>query len=191
MNQVGSHRRVLKEVLTKVSRSVLELGAGNFSTPLIHNTVSGRAKILTIDDNRGWLYKFRHMESASHDFKYINNKDIQEFYDNDTEPWELVFVDNGSWDARIAAIKKYKDIADYMVIHDCTILPGNGIGKTLDPMVIKMRHTGKRDYSDTFKYWREYFVLGWGKQNPATLVASNKIDLNRFKVRHMTIAGKN
>jgi len=58
-------------------------------------------------------------------------------------------------------------------------------------MVIKMRHTGKRDYSDTFKYWREYFVLGWGKQNPATLVASNKIDLNRFKVRHMTIAGKN
>ena len=189
--QFGSHKLVLAKALARVSTSVLELGAGDYSTPLIHTAAERGVKVLTIEDNKEWLNKYKHLKTYLHDFKFISSKDTQKFYDNDTEQWGLVFVDNGTWDARFAAIKKYKDVADYMVIHDCSVLPGNGIGKTLDPMIMKARHTGRRDYSDIFKYWIEFFIRGWGEQNPSTLIGSNKIDLKGFKVRGMIVSGKN
>ena len=189
--EFGSHKLVLEKAIARVSTSVLELGAGDYSTPLIHTAAERGVKVLTIDDNKEWFDKYKHLQTDLHDFRFISSKNIQKFYDNDTEQWGLVSVDNGSWDNRFAAIKKYKDVADYMVIHDCTVLPGNGIGKTLDPMILNMRHTGRRDYSGIFKYWIEFFVRGWGKQTPPTLIGSNKIDLKGFKVRHMIVSGKN
>ena len=193
MNAIESHKSVLAVALKRVSRSVLELGAGDCSTPLIHSTLEGRnVKVLTVDDDHTWLSKYEHLKTEFHDFKCISHADIQKFYDNDNEPWELVFVDSGSWEARAAAIKKYREIADYLVIHDCNYLPENGIfGKILEPMHQKTRRIGKRDYSDVFKYWIEF--SNWASRtelNPFTLIASNKINLRNFKVRRMTISGR-
>ena len=189
--EFGSHKLVLAKALKRVSRSVLELGAGDFSTPLIHTVAERGVKVLTIDDNHDWLDKYKYLRTDLHDFKYIDNKDIQTFYDGDNEQWELVFVDNGTWEARGPAIEKYREIADYMVIHDSNYFPDNGIfGKTLEPTVMNRRVMGRRDYSDVFKYWIEFFIRGWGKQNPPTLIGSNKVSLKDFKVNGMIVSNK-
>ena len=190
-DEFGSHRLVLAKVLKRVSRSVLELGAGDYSTPLIHTVEERGVKILTIEDNPEWFDKYKHLKTDLHDFRYIDSGGIQEFYDNDDEQWELVFVDNGTWEARIPAIRKYSGIADYMVIHDSNYFPDNNIfGKTLEPTVMNRQIMGRRDYSDIFRYWVEFFVRDWGKQNPPTLLASNIVDVKDFIVEGMHISNK-
>lgn len=189
MDSYATHQLVLLEILKRTSKPVLELGAGDYSTPQIHDIAKG--KIITIDDSKEWLDKYIHLKTINHKFFYYNKEKLEAFYDNDNIQWGLVFVDNGTWDARNKAVKKYKDTADYIILHDCDYYPKmSEFGKEIEPMNFRARNMGIRTYDDVFKYWVEFFVQGWKTQSPPTLVGSNKICLNDLVIDGMVISNK-
>jgi hypothetical protein len=197
-----THQEVLLAVLKKVDKPILEFGAGDYSTRLIHDTLKGRnIKIRTIDDNLLWLNKYLFLKSKNHEFIFLSEEDSLEYISNDDEKWGLVFIDSGSWKVRGMAVKKYKDSADYVIVHDCDYFPENNtntnysrerfFGKTIAHANIKTQNLGKRDYSDVFKYWKEFYRKDWYKGTPPVLLGSNSISLNDIKVNGMIISGKN
>jgi hypothetical protein len=185
MDNYSTHQLVLLEVLKRISKPILELGAGDYSTPQIHNH---GGKILTIDDSQQWVDKYINLKSKDHTFCCFDNIQLQKFYDNDDEQWGLVFIDNGTWEARNGAVKKYKDVADYVILHDCDYYPKmSTFGREIRPMNFRARDMGERNYNDIFKYWVEFFVQGWKSEYPPTLVGSNKIDLKDLAVEGMIV----
>ena len=191
MDNYGSHRLVLAEVLKRTTKPILELGAGDFSTPLIHIETKSK-KIVTIDDSKMWLSKFWRLETDWHKFMVLDEEETMEFYKKDNVKWGLVFIDNSTWELRFAAIMKYKDIADYIILHDCNYYPDNNIfGATTEKINVKFRRKGVRDYSDVFKYWIEFFMHGYRMESPPTLLGSNTICLDDFRVDKMEIANRN
>ncbi|MHA1309193.1 MAG: hypothetical protein ACTSQN_18140, partial [Candidatus Heimdallarchaeota archaeon] len=195
----STHQAVLFSILKKVNKSVLELGAGEFSTVQIHDALKDRnVKVLTIESDKEWLNKYEHLKTDLHTLQYI--QDIEKFYAKDNEQWELVFIDNNYtkdsdlWWGRKSAISKYKDVADYIVLHDCDAIldKDNTFGEVIKPIDPGKYDPGVRDYSKTFAYWIEFFVDGWKQWHPPTLLASNKVCLNDIKsIDGMIIANRN
>jgi hypothetical protein len=172
----GSHQKLLFEVVRISTGPVLELGAGEFSTVQLHNMLKGR-KLVTYDNNIEWLNKYMYLKDESHN---LISGDVNEFYDNDNEKWGLVFIDNGTWEARVDAICKYKDIADYIVIHDSDImrdwkLVENLLTRKLEPIT----------WDTIFKYWKEFHLIDYVELSPYTLVGSNKFDVTGIIIEGM------
>jgi hypothetical protein len=194
----GTHQMVLLEALKSIKGPVLELGAGEYSTVLIHKALPG-VKILTLDHDPEWLSKYEYLKNEFHEFRCVSNEDIQEFYDNDTQHWGLVFIDYGTenpddpWRARIGAMLKYNKSADYIILHDCdALLKGeNPFGTIIRPLDVDTCDMGIRDYSKVFRYWIEFFVEGWQSFHPPVLIGSNKINLDDFHPPGMIISNRN
>ena len=195
----GTHQMVLLEILKRVNKPVLELGAGGFSTVQIHVALKDRGvKILTVESNKKWLNKYKHLKTDLHALNYV--RDVEKFYADDNEQWGLVFIDNSGsnskqpWNERKSAILKYSKIADYIVLHDCDaiLIDDNRFGQEIKPIDPAVHDPGIRDYSKTFKYWIEFFVDGWKKGHPPVLLASNKICLDDITgIDSMIISNRN
>ncbi len=195
----ATHQLVLLDAVQRTNKSVLELGAGGHSTAQIHNALKNQGiKFLTVESNKEWLSKYEHLKTDSHDLKYI--KDIEKFYAEDSVQWGVVFIDNNYakdsdvWWGRKLAVSRYKDVADYIVLHDCdAILINDGtFGKAIKPIDPAAHDSGVRDYSKTFKYWIEFFVDGWEQWHPPVLLASNKVCLDDIQgINGMIISNRN
>jgi hypothetical protein len=195
----ATHQLVLIDILKRINKPMLELGAGDYSTPLIHDILKDKKiRILTLDHDKDWLNKYEYLRNEFHDFKCISNTDIQKFYDEDSEQWGLVFIDYGTedpgdpWRARINALLKYSKTADYIILHDCDalVMGDNPFGETIKPINIEECYTGIRNYNKIFKYWIEFFVDGWQSFHPPVLLASNKICLDNIKIDGMIISNE-
>lgn len=194
INGWGSHQLVLLDVLKRVNKPVLELGIGNYSTKQIHDSLIDRnIEILSLECDADWVRKFLYLKNEKHRFHYYTEENIKDFYQNDNREWGLVFIDNSTWDARVAAIKKYKDVADYIIVHDCDALSTGGwMGRTIAMLDNKHKKKGLRDFSDIFRYWIEFFIDDWPGDHPPTLLGSNKIDLGDIRgIKGMTICNRN
>jgi len=179
MNDYATHQPVLREMLNRTTGSILELGSGDYSTPLIHELTEGR-KVLTVDDSLEWLNKYIGLQTENHKFICVEDRRFQEFYDNDDEQWNVVFIDNGAWSARVKAIIKYKDVADYIILHDCDYMAGHGL--------LGITGSGShRNYSSVFRYWNEYLIKNSTPWNPPTLLASNKMSVRDIIIEGMVI----
>ena len=198
----ATHQAVLTAVLKRINKPVLELGAGDYSTELIHKELDGRnIRIVTVDDKPEWIAKFFRLYDEFHDFIYMNKEDTLMYFKADRTKWGLVFVDCGVWEVRGMAVKKYKDIADFILVHDCDYFPENNtntnytkerfFGRVINHANTKTMSVGKRDYSDTFKYWVEFFEKNWDEESPPVLLGSNKINLDDFEVPGMIVSGRN
>jgi hypothetical protein len=192
MNTYGSHRFVLNEILKRVTKPVLELGAGDHSTIQIDEALKDRKIVITtIDDSKVWLSRYWKLESEKHKLLFKSISEIREFYKNDNTEYGLVFIDLGDWGLRAEAINKYKDTADYIILHDCNYFPENGFFGTSTKLINKRTYKpGIRNYDDVFKYWTEYFMEGWNRYSPPTLLGSNKICLKKIVVEKMFISNE-
>ncbi len=181
---VGSHQQVLIEAI-KLSgnKPILELGAGNFSTQLIHDMANGR-KIITIDHNQKWLDQFANLRLENHILLQIDIPCMLSWFKQDTTNYGVVFVDSITWETRMLAINRYKYISDYFVIHDTGYSAKVGVfGKELKPRTDK--NPGLRDFSDYFKYWKEYLPIDWTINDPPTVLGSNLFDLKNVIIDTM------
>jgi hypothetical protein len=124
-----------------------------------------------------------------HEFIHYNDHQVKLFYKEDTTQWGVVFVDNGTWDARSTAVLRYKDIADFVVVHDCNYPADNGLfGKSIKPFDFANNSFGVRNYDDVFKYWIEFMPEMWIPTHPPTLLGSNKICLDDVEIEGMIIS---
>ncbi len=119
----SSHNALLLKILDVSQGDVLELGGGAFSTPLLHWYCKNKnRKLFTYDDQIDFYNFEKQFQSRIHSIKLIKNWDE---IDN-KKHYGLVFIDHGGRKDEnslpgsrrgIDAIR-FKDSADYIVLHD-------------------------------------------------------------------------
>jgi hypothetical protein len=165
-NNYITHQKYLKYYLERVDGDVLELGVGHGSTQLIINNMKPGRKIISIDNDKRWMNDMvkivKERDDIKHEYIYTDNWEgmLDEIKDM---KFALVFVDQSPWDARIWSLDKFKDTADYIMIHDVDYFPNNNKFGSINK-------NGQYSFDDKFLTWA-YYVLETG--GPPTLVGSN------------------
>jgi hypothetical protein len=184
LNAFATHQPVLIEIFKHLSKegSVLELGSGLGSTELLHNLcLKDNRKLVTVDDSEEWLQKYENQfTSPNHKYKLLPIENIN--YDKeilDTK-WELIFIDQGSWENRVESVKVFKDICKFLVIHDSDYFPSTGLMGKVITKAIPLETPAVVDHSDNFKYFKEFYPSKpWpAESGPPTLVGSNFVPID-------------
>lgn len=109
----GTHLPVLAAIVA-VARPgpVLELGAGHYSTPLLHAMCrASGTRLVTIDSDPRWLKKFRSLATLGH---HMCSRSAYAFADED---WSVALVDNAMGE-RSGDIIALAERAQFVVVHD-------------------------------------------------------------------------
>lgn len=159
----SSHNIMLLKVLQNSQGDVLELGAGPFSTPLLHWVCKdmGR-KLITYDSDEQYYNFAKQFQSKLHSIKFVKDwtKDV------DTRRRRgIVFIDHsgispdGKWLGFMRGFDaiRFKDSADYIILHDT-------------------ESEDTYNYKDVWKHFK--YRYDWKECKPWTSVISNKKDLN-------------
>lgn len=110
----GSHLPVLMKLLPMTTGSVLELGAGVYSTSFFHwACYAQRRRLLTYEDNPVFYRFARQFHKGLHEVRCIRSWDDADY----AEPWGLAFVDHGQERRRWLDISRLTH-AEYVVAHD-------------------------------------------------------------------------
>jgi len=112
----GTHLPYLLEAVRRTTGPVLELGAGDGSTPVLHElcSMSGRL-VVTVDCSMEWLVRYASLMNEQHRFEHKLDPSETEWL---TKDWAVVFVDHSPGETRRAAIARARERAEYIVVHD-------------------------------------------------------------------------
>ena len=156
--QSSTHNPMLLKIIPQTKGDVCEIGAGFYSTPLLHWLCQGRF-LVTYENNEAYFRYARKFQSANHRIKPMVQIDFDKH-------WSVVFIDHTLRGRRYTDretmdrgddVLLFKD-ADIFVLHDSEPMP-----------------------SDKYKYtqlWPKFkFRFDWTEQKPYTTVISNKIDV--------------
>ncbi|MGB8367491.1 MAG: hypothetical protein WCD44_03990 [Candidatus Babeliales bacterium] len=122
----GTHQTPLITAVMNTEGPVLEMGCGDFSTPLLHAicTVNQRT-LVSSDADKEWLTLFLDLETSWHHFIYVpvfeNTQKPQENKWNqigNNTHWSIVFIDHSPGTRRAADIKRLRSHTDIFVVHD-------------------------------------------------------------------------
>ncbi|MGE0206433.1 MAG: hypothetical protein AB7R69_01140 [Candidatus Babeliales bacterium] len=164
----GTHMAPLMTVVANTKGPILELGSGDYSTPLLHAVCSVTKRfLLTTDTDKRWLSLFIDLARDWHHFSYIPV--FEDDWAKNPKPelwdavgtdryWSVVFVDHRPGDRRRVDIERLRHNADIFVVHD-TEEPAYGY----EPVLA------------TFKY--RYTYLRYAIQ---TTIVSDTIDIRTF-----------
>lgn len=124
-NDYYTHLPLMKHLfqvakVIKTGGSVLELGCGDGSSRFLkHVRDELDLSVTAFETDESW---FNSMKEKYGDDKYtfihINNWDEFTCDNLEEDHYELVFIDQSPWEARIDTAIKLKDKANYIVIHD-------------------------------------------------------------------------
>uniref|UniRef100_A0A6M3M5P0 Exostosin GT47 domain-containing protein n=1 Tax=viral metagenome TaxID=1070528 RepID=A0A6M3M5P0_9ZZZZ len=159
----GAHFPVLAALLQNTTGPVLELGTGNFSTPLIYFMCPNRFCI-SIDNNKEW-YEFYRNKFGNRFHYFIHTDLISEklekhlFTCNEFKNtiWDVVFIDHSPAEDRVKCIELLRNRARYIIVHDTE----------KDAMVYNWGNIW-----DTFKY--KYYWEFFGR-NGTTIISNEPI----------------
>lgn len=193
----STHQPVLYAVATSTRGPIIEFGCGYGSTDLLHEICEKEGRtLITLDDDLDWLNKFAQKylgkgynpdNSGWHKFYYVPGKNLNDsqnpshwvdFMDNfellSSLDFDVCFIDQAPWLARYETVKKMKDKARFVIVHDVDYFPTNNIfGKLVRPTI--NRNPGEFDFSEIFSTFQVYFPNEpWpGDSGPPTLLGSN------------------
>ena len=153
----GTHLPVLSRALSLSKGPVLEMGMGQYSTPLIDMMCAKeKRQILSYENDPKYYDKNRRYHSDYHRVEKIDNWNLA---DIDDTHWGVVLIDHKPAKRRHIDAIRLKDNADFIIMHDAE--------EELD------RFYGYRRIPEHFKYIYRY--KGCLSE---TLVASNTVDLS-------------
>lgn len=174
INSFGTHFPVLATVAAWTTGPILEMGCGDYSTPMLHGLCAPTKRTLvSTDAHKGWLELFTDMERDWHTFIYVpayepeNNQPRNIWISPNSNAWDtigsdshwgIVFIDHTPGLRRVVDIERLRPNTDIFVIHD-TDDSTYGYDR-----VVK-----------TFKYTYEY-----RRYRSTTLVVSDTIDVAKF-----------
>ena len=155
----SSHLPLLVKVMAISTGSVLEMGTGPFSTPILHWLCFDQNRpLISYDNDRQYLELNKKFEGGLHQVKYVANWDEAKIEDTH---WGLVFIDHAPPERRHIDVARVANTADYIVIHDSQ--------RHLDPYFHYKKIYG------LFKYKYVY-----RKVKPHTTVLSNFKDITNI-----------
>jgi len=110
-----THMTMLIKVLLMSTGDVVECGGGIFSTPLLHWMCKFMKRKLISYENVPSYYEFERMfQSPLHRVRFVKNWD-----DIDTKTHRgVVFIDHHPPKRRMIEALRFKDSADFIIIHD-------------------------------------------------------------------------
>ena len=166
MNVSMRYSSFLPMLLTAMEKStgdVLELGAGVFSTPLLHWLCEKqKRKLVTIESDKGWLrFTRQYLQNNNHEFVYVSHWDEAAPVIN--KEWDVVLVDHSPSQRRVVEIRTLANRAKYIVAHDA------------DPWKEREYH-----YSTIYPLFKYRYIFD--KADHHTAVFSNFSDLEDFKI---------
>lgn len=111
----SSHFIPLLRAIENTTGDILELGSGPFSTPLIHWKAfeTGR-KVWTYENDDNFYKQYSCFSSPYHEVVKVDDWSSIEI----EKPWGLVFVDHAPAIRRKEEIKRLKQLAQVIVVHD-------------------------------------------------------------------------
>lgn len=113
----GSHLVPLMACVTATRGSVLEVGVGNWSTPLLHcYCAAGGRKLVSADEDRGWAEKFAAFRVCGHEVRGVRYD--QFIPEAAKQEWSVVFLDQSPGFRRAADALLFRDTADFILSHD-------------------------------------------------------------------------
>lgn len=116
--QTSTHFPMLIKCVQMTKGKVIELGSGMFSTPLLHWLCFDDKRPLTSYESYPHYLEFaKKFESDFHKVVFVKDWATEEFNDK----YSVVFIDhsiNGRKHTRGDDAVRFKDIAEYVVLHD-------------------------------------------------------------------------
>ena len=108
----SSHMAILTKCVLATEGTVLELGSGYFSTPLLHWLCMDKNRfLLTLDDNPEWFHQAKRFQNKYHRIRMTDWKlDLKGHY-------SVAFIDQSTRNRAPTAIY-LKDKVDYVILHD-------------------------------------------------------------------------
>lgn len=111
----STHMPLLIKIVQQSQGTVMEIGSGIFSTPLLHWLCRNR-KLITYENIPEYYDFARKFKSRYHSIRFINNwNELNKI----KKHFGVVFIDHDG-DRADTAIK-FKDKADYIIIHDSNV----------------------------------------------------------------------
>jgi hypothetical protein len=153
----STHNTVLIDVLENSTGDVLEVGSGPFSTPLLHWICKKMNRRLLTYENFKYYFDFaKTFTSKNHRIRFVEDWDKIDIKTR----YGVVFLDHAPQERRGIDALRFKDVADYIVMHD-----------TETDKCFKVEDIVKQ-----FKY-----SYTWKECRPWTTILSNTKDLSNLK----------
>lgn len=133
----NTHRPFLKYYLKHTTGDIIEFGTGYGSTPIIRELIKGtNRKLLSFENNSEWYKEIseRYPENENHKYFFSTNweKDIP-LLTSFSKNISICFVDSAPWESRVLAMNCFKDISQYIMVHDVDYFNNNNIFGTSEP----------------------------------------------------------
>jgi hypothetical protein len=118
MDPYSTHQEALRWSLNKLGSDIIayEVGAGYYSTQLLHEAVS--KSLTTIESDLDWCRKFMHFQNKTHGFIYISPENWTRDIPGLDQTADLVFIDSYDGPSRMVAANHFRDTAKIIIIHD-------------------------------------------------------------------------
>jgi hypothetical protein len=115
LDDFGTFFPVLAALVNRTSGPVLELGCGNYSTPMLHFMCKNRPLFSAETDSK-WFEKFAEYQSTNHDIRLVSDWDQYDVIDRYF--WDVALVDHAPGKRRIVETARLKDRCRFLVLHD-------------------------------------------------------------------------
>lgn len=172
-----THQNYTKQELSNLSDGsiVLELGVGNGSSPLMYEFCKNNSSstVISFETDAVWFEQMfdKYGDLPNYVFNLIEDWDDLKNHVNEKE-YDLVFVDQSPWWARIESIDLLKEKSKVIILHDYDYFNKNGhewVKNTCNDIYINDESSWLgQTYSDRFILEDNYEVL------PPTLVMRKK-----------------
>ena len=152
-----THIGVLVRTLLVSEGLVIECGGGVFSTPLLHWLCKQmKRKLITYEENADYYAFEKQFQSPLHSIRFVTNWDDIEI----PKHVGMVFIDHHPPERRMIETLRFKDVTDYIVIHDTE------------------RTSRKYNRDEVFAQFK--YRYDWKDCKPWVSVVSNLQDLSRL-----------
>jgi hypothetical protein len=172
MSDYYTHREYLKKELETLKKNVktncLEFGTGDGSALIFgeYAKLNENVSITAYDSDFQWLNETKEKYSLeNYNFTHINNWDEFLSQNNFNDIYDLIFVDQTPWEARINTIDLLKNQSKIIILHDFDYF---NIGVCEDIYSVNEGSFFHTRYGDDFE------LFAFNEQLPPTLVMKNK-----------------
>ena len=171
-----SHRPVLEYALNKQGRSVIEIGGGNTSTPLI---INNSFKSITYENDLEWYNRISNLSCENHEVVYESDLvgKVRELTVGATPyAFSLAFIDSNVWLDRCKIVSMLIGNAEVILLHDSfpehlhRCIEGNAL---IPPFVYSLNL---------------YPLVPANPAYPPTLILSDVVDVTRWEIPGLTAA---
>jgi len=157
----GTHLPALMAAVASTEGPILECGAGDYSTPILHEIANQSGRFLvTLETDAKWLSKFQDLSGDLHKIILVKNWTDERIIDKE---WSVALIDHAPGERRIEEIRRLADLATFIVVHDTETDYATGANYGYEPVFSR------------FKFRTDY-----RRYRPYTTVVSNfrKLGLN-------------